>query len=206
MSRTKAKIIRFPELNKSMDVGQERDYVDEELEEFGIRAFFTGKAPTRNLFITEGRYNSEQISCLLGSISISLHSRNNYEGIRHEIRIVSDRIYRLHDEFKGFKSVSIAIDNDILSSYQTYLRIKEMTDQIKQSYPEMEIYYLQWSELASIGEILDREGKDIKNTVRVIRKDFADSAIEKGMSVLTDKYRIENPAYLHPVLFRQIQI
>lgn len=123
------------------------------------------------LFITEGRFKSESILETFNAPSISVQGVGSWKGIENEIKDVFDWMDRSGRNFLN-KQVVIAYDSDMQFNYAVYRQLKNLTDHIRENFPEISIKIALWDYAE------DQKGID----------DFIDFLKENGVSYIKDEF------------------
>lgn len=158
-----------------------------------------GLNPSSVLFITEGRFKSETIANKFNSVSISVQGVGNWKDIDNVIKNTESLLRG--NGFGGFKYIYIAFDSDMKYNYPIYHQLKNMSDFIKESFPNKDIYYLHWeSELKGIDDLLFNveisNSFNYREVFNKISKEYWDKEYSRQINRIMKKRDLDNPMLL----------
>lgn len=103
------------------------------------------KFPT-TLYITEGKFKSEQISKHLKTTTISIQGVQNWKG-----KINSVINYMEEDLSQPIHRINICFDSDISENINVYKAFKNMYKSLKLEFPFIDFYYYWWNDFFGKG-------------------------------------------------------
>ena len=109
-----------------------------------LDVIYPEERPNNVLFVTEGRFKSEVIAKEINSTCISVQGIGNWNGIEREIYEAEDYLKQKYKRFLGFLRIYIAFDMDIYQNLQKWKQLKNMSDFIRDEFPNKKIYYIEW--------------------------------------------------------------
>lgn len=202
MRKAKAKVVQFPNRNELLYqklVKEEEELLMEEMSKRGIGSLLTDVTASNGLVLTFDLTQAMDIRDALNTTTICLTEKTPIYEVIEEIKNLSRWLPVLTSNFKGYSSLCVAMDNNILKNYKTYKHYKNLSDQIHEHFPEIKIYFLQWDE-----EEIDRLPEIIKKRGLDLSKEELDRKVDKGLEELLEKYKVSSPENLHPILFSNI--
>lgn len=163
-----------------------------------LDVLYPDKITNNRIFITEGRFKSEQIIKTFNSIAISLQGVGSWKGIEYTINNIVQKYSLKNPE------IILSFDADFQRKYSVFVQLNKLSKHIKEKFPQSKISVLLWeysSELKGIDDFLLSKENGIKHSIYKVDANLCLSHISKQIEEIMRRENLESEWDIEPEHF-----